>query len=431
MPLDFCGKVKKMEVTIAYGHVKEPVKLPDQDRISICRSPRSVEAPEDQVAVIREALAAPAGTPLLRELVRGKKRVGILISDHTRPTPSSIIIPCLLEELAAGGVREDGVTVVVACGLHERTTPETLKNLLGEDLFNRVETVVHDPDDEDLLVEVGKTALGTPVKVNSIVAEGDFNISVGTIEPHLFYGWSGGAKNVLPGVSARETVYFHHNRFSKFPRGLDYVEGNKNREDAEEATRLAGVSFICNVVLNEKRQIIGAFAGDIVRAHREGVQFGRPLVVVNTPEKADILISALGGSPRDSDFWQAEGKALMHAQHLIKDGGIMILAAGCEKGIGGEAWRQLLLKTPAEINDLYLSSNFSVPLMKANDLVNFTKKAKLWLVCPGICRSDLPQMPVKFFPTITDALIAAKQTVAGQSAVIVVPDSSRVVITVK
>lgn len=427
--LEILERMSDMEVTMAYGHVKEQVRLPEGDRITVCKSPRSIKEPEDQVSLIRKALSDPIGTPSLRDVVEGKKKVCILISDHTRPTPSRIILPCLLEELSAGGIEEDNVMVVVAGGLHDRAGLDAWKNILGEDLFNRVRLVIHDPDSEDLVL-VGKTSQETPVRVNREVAGANFSISVGTIEPHLFYGWSGGAKNVLPGISARKTVYFHHNRFSKYPRGLDYIDGNLNRKDAEEAARIVGVNFICNVVLNEKRNIIGVFAGDIVEAHRAGVQFGRQFVVVNTPEMADIVVSALGGSPRDSDFWQAEGKALMHAQHLVKDGGIMILAAGCEKGIGGEAWRQLLLKTPAEITDLYLTSNFSVPLMKANDLVNSTIRAKLWLVCPGICRSDLPQIPVKFFPTITDALIAAKQKVAGQAAVIMIPDASRVVVTV-
>lgn len=419
-----------MELTISYGEVSEKINDPDLERVSICLSPQTVEAPEDMDGLVRRALGAPIGSLPLRDMARGKERVCILISDHTRPTPSGAIIQCLLEELAAGGVKEDGVTVIVSGGLHERATPAIVEKMLGQDILKRVKVVVHDPDNEGELVSCGTTSLGTPLWINRLVVEADISVSVSTIEPHLFYGWSGGAKNLLPGVSARRTVNFHHSRFSKFPRGLDYVEGNKNREDAEEAARLAGVDFICNVVLNPQRRVIGVFAGDTVKAHRAGVEFGRGLVAVGIPEKADILMSALGGSPRDADFWQAQGKALMHTQHLVKDGGIIILAAGCENGVGGEVWRRLLLKSPAEINRLYQSSDFSVPLMKANDLVNYTKRAELWLVCPGIGPADLPQIPVRFFPTVSGALAEAKQKFSGQPAVVVVPDGSRVVVNV-
>lgn len=419
-----------MEATISYGYVKEVASVSEEKHVKVCLPPLTVEVPEDADQLIRRALGTPIGSLPLRDMAIGKERVCILISDQTRPTPSRAIIQCLLEELAAGGVSEDRITVIVSGGLHERATPAIVEKMLGEDLLKVLKVVVHDPDDEGNLVYCGTSTLGTPLWFNRHVVEADLTVSVSTIEPHLFYGWSGGAKNLLPGISARRTINFHHSRFSKFPRGLDYVEGNKNREDAEEAARLMGLDFICNVVLNQQRKVIRVFAGDTVKAHRSGVDFGRELVTVGIPEKADILVASLGGSPRDVDFWQAQGKALMHTLHLVRDGGIMILAAGCENGIGGEVWRRLLLKSLTEINCLYQNSDFSVPLMKANDLVNFTKRAELWLVCPGISPSDLPLIPVRFFPTVSAALAEAEKKFSGQSAVVIVPDASRVVVNV-
>lgn len=420
-----------MKLSILYGMVSERVCVSGHERVYVCYPPKSVEAPEDTDWLIRRALDAPVGSLPLSEKARGKKKVCILISDHTRPTPSNSIIRCLLDHLAAGGVKEEGVTVILSGGLHERATPAIVRKMLGEDILKRVRVVVHDPDAEKDLVYCGTTSLNTPLWINRLVAEADLTISVGTIEPHLFYGWSGGAKNLLPGVSARRTVNFHHSRFSEFPRGLDYIEGNKNREDAEEAARMAGVNFICNVVLSPDRRVVGVFAGDTIKAHRTGVKFGRELVSVGIPEKADILVTALGGSPRDADFWQAQGKALMHTQHLVRDGGVMILASGCENGIGGKVWRRLLLKTPEEINRLYDTSDFSVPQMKANDLVNYTKRAELWLVCPGINPSDLPHLAVRFFPDVSSALENAKKKFTGQKSIVVVPDASRVVVKIK
>jgi len=379
-----------VETTISYGHVREVVSVSNEKHVKVCLPPQTMEVTENADQLIRRALDAPIGSPPLRDMARGKEKVCILISDQTRPTPSRAIIRCLLEELATAGLKEDRVVVLVAGGLHERATPAIVEKMLGEDLVKSLQVEVHDPDDEGALVYCGTSSLGTPLWFNRHVVEADLTVSVSTIEPHLFYGWSGGAKNLLPGVSARRTINFHHSRFSKFPRGLDYVEGNKNREDAEEASRLMGLDFICNVVLNQQRDVIGAFAGDTVKAHRSGIDFARELVAVDIPGKADILVASLGGSPRDMDFWQAQGKALMHTQHLVRNGGIMILAAGCENGVGGEAWRRLLLKSPEEINRLYQTSDFSVPLMKANDLVNYTKGQNCGWFVP---ESVLPTFP--------------------------------------
>jgi len=420
-----------MEVQIKYGHSGETLSFSDEERVHVAVPTAGPPPAGDETELILEALANPVDSPKLRELAQGKSKVVILISDHTRPTPSGLIVPLLLKELAAGGVGEDQVTVMIACGLHDRTKPEMVEKILGPELFSRIKTVVHDPDDEDNLVELGQTDLGTPLAVNRLVVEADLVVSVSTIEPHLFYGWSGGAKNILPGVAARKTVNFHHGRFYKVFTGLDKTDDNIHREDAENAARLAGLDFICNVVLNPQRKIMGAFAGEMVAAHRAGVQLGRQLNVTTVPERADILISGLGGSPRDADFWQVEGKALMHTQHLTKDDGVMILAAGCEKGIGGKLFQDLLLKTPEEIKRFVAVNDYSVPSMKANDLVRASERFKVWLVCPGIKPADLPSIPVRFFGSIHEAYEEARKIVEScPPATIVVPDASRVVINV-
>ncbi len=420
-----------MKLSIRYGQTKEELSFPDGDRVHIGASPPGLPAPEDQSGMIRKALACPIDKRLLRDMAKGKQEAAILISDHTRPTPSGLILPLLMQELQEGGLQPDKVTVVMACGLHERAGLETVKNMLGKDLCRRLKITVHDPDDQANLVDLGKTSMGTPILVNRIAAESDLLLSISTIEPHRFYGWSGGAKNVLPGVSSRKTIYAHHARFYQLPSGLDRMEKNHHREDAEEAARIAELDFIFNVVLDEQRRIVGAFAGDLVSAHRAGVELGRLLNVTTVPEKADILVCALGGSPRDADFWQAEGKAMMHTEHLVKDGGTMIMAAGCENGIGGSAWRHLLLKTPQEIKKTIAESDYSVPLMKAGDLATVTDRINLYLVCPGIRPSDLPHLPVRFLPTVQKAFETARASAdSAPLAVIVVPDSSRVVVSV-
>jgi nickel-dependent lactate racemase len=44
------------------------------------------------------------------------------------------------------------------------------------------------------------------------------------------------------------------------------------RLDLEEAARLAGLHFKVDVVLNNRREVVGLFAGDFVAEHRAGAK---------------------------------------------------------------------------------------------------------------------------------------------------------------
>jgi nickel-dependent lactate racemase len=421
-----------MEFTIPYGKHREQVKVSDRYRIYVCNetanAPSIVASPE---AAIIQSLRNPVNSDPLAQLSKGKKNVVVLVSDHTRPTPSGMIVQQLLLEMASGGVKPEQVTVLFAGGLHEPTSEEKRRAILGDGLFSQVKTAVHDPDDKDNLTHLGETSRGTPIILNSLAVQADLLISLSVIEPHLLYGWSGGAKNVLPGISAREVVYKHHKRIYSQPAGLDIIDNNIHRADAEETARKLGLDFICNMVLNRKRQPLGVFSGDCVSAHRAGLGFARKFTVSSVPEYVDIVISALGGEPRDVDFWQAEGKGLMHAQHLAKDNGVFILAAGCRNGVGGEAFASLIQKRPEEIKQLASEKDYTVPLMKAFDLVKLTERCKVILVCPGLSKNDMPHLKVSFLNTVKEAADTALDYFPSpETTLLAVPDASRMVIKV-
>jgi len=420
-----------METTVAYGLVKEIFQVPDENLLAVARLPESFSAPDNKEALIKEALYNPVGTPPLRDLAAGKKKVSIIISDHTRPTPSSQLIPPILEELKTAGVSEESISVIIAPGLHLPPDEKTIIKMLGEEIVSKLRVIVHNPDEQSQLVDLGVTSNGTPVKLNRVAVESDLLISLSTIEPHTLYGWSGGAKNIIPGISSRETVYAHHGRVRTHKGGLNRVEGNTFREDAEEAARMCGLNFILNVVFDESRELLGVFGGDQVLAHRKAIDFSRSINLIEIPRKADVVISALGGAPRDADFWQGQGKGHAHTQHLLNDGGVMILAAGCVNGVGAKEFRDLLAKTPEEIIHLFKTSGVAVPLMKATSLLNFTIKNNLYLVTPGLNESDLPHLKVKFFPNVSSALKAAFDKLGSSASVLVVPNATKEIVTIK
>lgn len=86
--------------------------------------PHHCEEADIEEEKIRRALAHPISSARLSEIVKSGEKVVIITSDVTRPVPSWLLIPCVLQELEAAGVREEDITVVFALGSHRHLTEE-------------------------------------------------------------------------------------------------------------------------------------------------------------------------------------------------------------------------------------------------------------------------------------------------------------------
>lgn len=299
-----------------------------------------------QEQLIRNALERPIGTPRLRVMAENKQRVVVIASDHTRPVPSKIIMPLLLEEIRAGNPDVD-VTILVSTGCHRETTRDELLSKFGEDIFRREKIVVHDCDASEL-ASIGKLPSGGECVLNKLALDADLLVAEGFIEPHFFAGFSGGRKSVLPGVAGRQTVLYNHNaEFIAHPCSrTGILEGNLIHNDMIYAARAARLAFICNVVINAHKEVIYAVAGDCDRAHADGCAFLRGKCGVDSVT-ADIVITSNGGYPLDQNIYQAV-KGMTAAEATVREGGVIIMLAESADGHGGEEF----YKTFAEEEDL-------------------------------------------------------------------------------
>ena len=159
--------------------------------------------------LVEAAMAAPEGGITLRELAKGKNRIVLIASDHTRPVPSKIILPPMLRQIREGNPYAD-ITILIATGCHRGTTKEELVSKFGEQIVKNEKIVIHDCDDREKLVNIGTLPSGGPCRINRLAVEADLLLAEGFIEPHFFAGFSGGRKSVLPGIAARETVLANH-----------------------------------------------------------------------------------------------------------------------------------------------------------------------------------------------------------------------------
>lgn len=199
----------------------------------------------------------------------------MLITDKTRATPNRLVLSLLLPKVSSlvEKRKKEDVKVVVANGLHKPSREKTMKELVGDEVFEEYEVIEHDSDAPGQ-VYIGKTSRGTEFYLNKEVATSDVVIATGLIEPHFFAGYSGGRKLVFPGVSSTKSVYQNHNYEKIAHPKVDYgfLEGNPIHEDFVEAAKmLRSFSFILNVILDEEKRLIKAFSGDPFDAHLQGL----------------------------------------------------------------------------------------------------------------------------------------------------------------
>lgn len=361
---------------LPFGHSQLDVGVSTFNLLGVFVPRRGTEVP-DEAALLRDALAHPIGTLRLRDLAQAGQKVVVVTSDLTRPCPSRRLLPSVLEELAAVGVSERDVTIVMALGLHRSMTEAELEASVGPEVYRRVRVINHDPADT---VRLGVTSVGTPVEIFCPVVEADFRVCLGNLELHYFAGYSGGAKAVFPGCASKATVQANHAMMVHPEAGTGRLEGNPVRADIEEGVAMLGVDFILNVVVNGQHRIVGAVAGEVTDAHRVGCELVKQRGMVPIPKLADIVLVSAGGYPKDVNLYQAQ-KALDNAAYAVRPGGAIILVAECGEGMGNQTFENWMreARSPDELLDR-IQQEFIVGGHKAAAIASVLKRARVYLV---------------------------------------------------
>jgi nickel-dependent lactate racemase len=331
-----------MHFELPYGRSTRSFELPDGCRPTVLE-PSAGPTPGLPSELVSQALAQPIASPPLGECLRGAVRIVVAISDITRPCPSHILLPPLLDTLNEAGIPDDQVTVVCAIGLHRHHTETERRALVGDAVWKRVSVVDSDPDD---VVALGTTTAGTPVEITRLVAEADAVIAVGNIEYHYFAGYSGGYKAIVPGCSSFRTVSTNHSLMLRPGAVAGRLQGNPARLDLEEAGRMANVRFVLNAILDSGKEIVGMVAGDPLAAHRAGAEILDSSKRVRLARKVPISIASPGGYPKDINLYQAH-KGMEMAAMTVVDGGTLILVAECEDGVGHDVLERWLREARA------------------------------------------------------------------------------------
>jgi nickel-dependent lactate racemase len=339
-----------MKVKLAYGQGHLLIEAPAERTTVI--EPSHTPGLADERAAVLGALQDPIGTRPLREWIRADAKVCVSFTDITRATPNERLIPWLLAYLA-DVVAPEQITLINQLGTHRPNTQEEMEKMLTPEVVRRYRVLNHEPENPDALVAFGTTRDGTPAWINRHVAEADVRIVTGFIEPHFFAGFSGGIKGIIPGTAGLETVMSNHGvkNIGSPNATFGVTQGNPLWEELRDIALRVGPSFLLNVTLNERRQLTGVFAGDLIQAHKAGIEFVRRSAMQKVTAPFDIVVTTNSGYPLDLNLYQGV-KGMSAAARVVKPGGTIILACECSEGVPANSPLDRLLRSASSPEEI-------------------------------------------------------------------------------
>lgn len=400
---------------IGQGRKNVRFSLPDAWRVLTNAEIEAVEDHADVASLVEEAVTHPIGAPPLADLAKGKRRVAIVVDDLTRPTPRRELLAALAGFLNRHGIADEQIDVIIGLGTHRFLTDAEISEAFGEDLCRRLRIVNHDCHADDLVC-VGTLPYSGEVMVNATFARADLRITSGSILPHPWNGFGGGAKLVLPGIAGWDTIKRHHlGLVTAKGTWLGNLEGNPFHDEVSAAGRLAGLDFIVNAIYNAYEDVKGIVAGHFEEAYRYGAELCTKEQGVIFDEAADVTIA--------STFPYCDGpqtmKPLNPATMVTKKGGTVILYAdellgGCYPESMLQAFGKALTLAQGDPRGLvfdYLGRGDLIAPeapMDVNSAINttllFLSRVKVILVSKDADAQQAAQLGFSYAPTIDEAI---------------------------
>ena len=397
-----------MNFELTSGTMRELVNI-DDSLIANVITAESQGSQSDAVCVLEEALDSPIGMDKLETLVGSKSRIAIIVDDSTRPTPTALILPMVLQRLDSVGVPRENIKITIGTGLHRAPTPEEVEKILGKDLSAELDVAANDARNESCYSRAGITPSGREIFLNKRVTESDLVITIGLVKSHAFAGFTGGAKSILPAVSSRQTILENHCfKDLEYPNGiLGSCEKSKPRQEMEAAARLLN-PFIINVILDENDTVIKAASGDVVEAHRYLVNQYKLNAEKNNCQKVDIAL-VYGGIAGSVNLYQALfGCNVVRTTErpILNEGGTVILFSECREGMGSPLFEEMIPKyrNPEDVLAALSTNPVIEDQWAVQFLCAFLEKISVVVVSTGIDQDSAEKIGLDLQPSAQDAL---------------------------
>jgi len=412
-----------VRIELNYGQDQQPVTIPDENLVAVLR-PNDCCPFHDTDAALKQAVESCAS------FLGDSQRVLVLVNDYTRPTPNAPILAALRPVLSGRDFR-----ALVCLGTHRAPTEAEFETIFGPAVWanHRNRVVCHDSKDKSRLFFLGKTSFGTDVWLNKELLWADKIITVNSIEPHYFAGYTGGRKGFLPGIAAYDTIAQNHNMVTRPGSQTFGLEGNPVHEDMNEAAKMIPRPvFSIQLVQDRNHRLLSIRSGDLFKSFDEAAADAHTVFAVPVKEKADIVLSVLG-PPSNINFYQAQ-RAVEFARPVLKNPSVHITVSACRDGTGSDSFIKVLqgCSSPSDLLSLTASSS----LLTANSqTLGWHKSARLAQImhtadlCTVMGVDDEVVNSVFMHPykTAQDALDAAFAKLGQDARVYIIPDAGSVV----
>jgi nickel-dependent lactate racemase len=212
----------------------------------------------------------------------------------------------------------------------------------------------------------GNTSRGTRVEVSKRLLDYENVVTIGSVEPHWFAGYTGGRKSLVPGVASFETIRQNHSLALGDGVGPLITSKNPLFEDLNEATTL----------ILENLNDIG---GPVIRsincvAHKDDIFSISSSTVIESinPLISDVnkifrkytqptdIVIAIACAPMDRDLYQAM-KSFENVRSSLRQKASFILVASCPEGIGPPHFsRTMALSKKLDLLKEHLSGEYTL-----------------------------------------------------------------------
>ncbi len=424
-----------MRVILKYGTEGLPLDLPETPGFQGVFAPSEAAPLEDPAAAVEQSLERPRACEPLARIAAGRQSACVVISDVTRPVPNPLLLRPILSTLDAAGVPPERTVILVATGMHRPSTPEEHERLVGPDVAARYRVVDHLSRAREDMAEVGRIGGKVPALVNRLYLEAELKVLTGFIEPHMWAGYSGGRKSILPGISSLETLQYMHGPEMVAHPGCEYgqLEGNPFHEAGLEVMRMAGADFVANVTLDTAKRVTGVFSGDPVDAHLEGCRFLSRHCVRELDAPLDFIVTTNAGAPLDCNLYQTV-KGITGAATAVKLGGDILVASRCLEGAGSPEYREILerVDSPRAFLNRIMQKEFFIPdQWCAQETYQVIVDRNVWIYTEGFTPEELRRFHLRPVADVGDGIRALLQRHGTGARWAVVPDGPMVILTVR
>ena len=418
-----------MQVELSFGRKGLLVELPEKAIPHIIRKPK-YPVPEDPHALVKQALSHPILSKKLSEEAMGNKTACILVCDITRPVPNKLFLKPIIAELEAGGIPRDGITILIATGLHRPNLGKELEEVIGDPWVNEnIRILNHDARDDTAIIHLGKTSTHrVPVGLNHHFVKADLKLVTGLVEPHFMAGYSGGRKVIAPGIAHHETIRtFHSARFMESPYAVSCNLDNNplHKSQLEIVQMLGGKILALNTILDEERNLIHVNFGEVLASHTEAVNFARASCEIQVGRKFKTILTSSAGYPLDKTYYQTI-KGMVTPLDILEPGGTLIIASECAEGIGSPEFREsqarLIEFGPVAFLETLLSKEFAeIDEWESEMQLKPMRVGEVQLYCPGMSEEDQKLTGVKMIDDLHQAVAEAIERV-NDAEVAVIPE---------